>query len=279
MPFFVIMKRIIAIVFALAIAAGAYAQDQTIRAFSHRGGRLERDENTLLAFRESWEAGYTGFETDIRMSKDGVLYICHDNTLDRTTNGTGKLEEKTSAELDKLITKKGNPILRFEDLCRFFDGKDNLYVEWEMKTKPVESYPPERLKEYVEKVYAGVKSIKSKNSQMVFTSNDYRGLKLLQEYHPDAELLLIIGKPINDETIGIAKTVGIYTLGCTMNGTSREMVQKAHKEGITVSLWPSQSIEDFMYGAYVGADRLCTDIPLTVMDWMKKNAPWIKVIY
>lgn len=265
---------------ATLIPAGSIlAQTQTIRAFSHRGGRMERDENTLKAFQESWDAGYTGFETDIRMTKDGVCYMTHDNTLERTTNGTGVFEEKTAAEIDALRTKKGNKILRMDDFVKFLNGKDNLYVEWEFKTKPEKLYPQKRLEEYVEKVYQAAKSVKTKNSQFVFTSSDYRGLRYLQEHHPDAELLLIISKPINDETIAMAKTVGIYTLGCTMAGTSRQMVEKAHKAGITVSLWPGQSVEDFMLGAYLGCDRMCTDIPLTVKDWVKKNAPWLKVIY
>ena len=139
------MKKILAIAFALCLAAGAYAQTQTVRAFSHRGGRLERDENTAIAFQESWDAGYTGFETDIRMTKDGVLYLTHDHTLERTTNGSGIFEEKTAAEIEKLRTKKGNKMMTFEDFCKFLDGKDNLYVEFEFKTKPVELYPQERL--------------------------------------------------------------------------------------------------------------------------------------
>lgn len=273
------MKKSIISLLALTMAVSAYAQTQTIRAFSHRGGRLERDENTLMAFQESWDAGYTGFETDIRMTKDGVLYMTHDHTLERTTNGQGVFEEHTSAEIEKLRTKKGNKIMRFDEFCAFLDGKDNLYVEWEFKTKPVELYPQERLEMYVEKIYQAVKKIKTKNSQMVFTSSDYRGLRYLQMNHPDAELLLIISKPINDETIAMAKTVGIYTLGCHLAGTSRAMVEKAHKEGITVSLWPTLCVEDFMLGAYLGCDRMCTDVPLTVKDWMEKNAPWIKVIY
>ncbi|MBP5620206.1 MAG: glycerophosphodiester phosphodiesterase, partial [Bacteroidaceae bacterium] len=53
---------------ALFCATTMLAQTQAIRAFSHRGGRMERDENTLEAFQESWDGGYTGFETDIRMT-------------------------------------------------------------------------------------------------------------------------------------------------------------------------------------------------------------------
>lgn len=76
------MKKTLIVLMAAALSMSAYAQTQTIRAFSHRGGRMERDENTLMAFQESWDAGYTGFETDIRMTKDGVLYMTHDSTLE-----------------------------------------------------------------------------------------------------------------------------------------------------------------------------------------------------
>ena len=264
---------------ALCCASSVLAQSQAIRAFSHRGGRMERDENTLEAFQESWDGGYTGFETDIRMTTDGVCYIIHDETLERTSNGKGNLEKMTSAEIDVLRTKKGHRILRLEDLVQFFNGKDSLYVEWALKSRVEGLGSQERFEEYVEKVYQAAMSVKTKGSMMVFTSSDYRGLRYLQTHHPEAELLLIIGKPLNDETIAMAQLVGIKTLGCTMPGTSRAMVEKAHKAGITVSLWPGQSIEDFMLGAYLGADRMCTDVPLTVKAWVEKNAPWLNVKY
>ena len=257
----------------------ALAQTQQIRAFSHRGGRMEHDENTLYAFRKSWDAGYTGFETDVRMSADGVLYIMHDHSLDRPTNGHGILEEMNSSQIDSLRTKQDHPILRMDELARFFDGKDSLYVEWELKSGPQHLYPRERLETYVEKVYQTVQTIRTRGSQFVFTSSDYRGLRYLQEHHPEAELLLIIGQPLSDATIATALTVGIHTLGCTMQGTSREMVAKAHKAGITVSLWPGQSVEDFMLGAYLGADRMCTDVPIAVKQWVEAHAPWLNVKY
>ncbi len=57
------------------------------------------------------------------------------------------------------------------------------------------------------------------------------------------------------------------------------MVEKAHKEGMIVSLWPTHKIEDFMLAAYLGSDAMCTDIPFTMKPWLEKNAPWLKVIY
>jgi glycerophosphoryl diester phosphodiesterase len=255
------------------------AQSQEIRLFSHRGGRMEHDENTLSAFQASYDAGYRGFETDVRMTKDGALVITHDSSLDRTTNGSGKVEEKTEAEIRALDTKQGNKMMFLDELLDFLKDKKGLYVEFELKTKPVELYPEERLHAYCDKLYDAVMAVKPADAVFVFTSNDYRGLRYLQAKHPGVDMLLITSKPCSDETIDLCKAMGITRLGCTMDGTSRKAINKAHKEGLIVSLWPGQSVEDFMLGAYLGCDYMCTDKPITVKSYLEKNAPWIKVKY
>ncbi|RYD29583.1 MAG: glycerophosphodiester phosphodiesterase, partial [Verrucomicrobiaceae bacterium] len=55
--------------------------------FAHRGGAYEFEENTLAAFRSSYEAGVRGCELDIRMTKDGELVLLHDDSLQRTHQG------------------------------------------------------------------------------------------------------------------------------------------------------------------------------------------------
>ena len=92
-------------------------------------------------------------------------------------------------------------------------------------------------------------------------------------------MFIITDKPCNDETIYLCKTVGIKRLGATMDGTSRASVRRAHDEGIIVSLWPGKSVQDFMLGAYLGCDYMCTDIPVELKKWIAENAPWIKVKY
>ena len=280
------MKKIIVVLFALGLAACAFAQNQTIRAFSHRGGRLERDENTAKAFQDSWDAGYTGFETDIRRTADGVLYLTHDHTLERTTNGTGIFEQKTSAEIEQLRTKQGNKIMKFDEFIEFLQDKDNLYVEFELKTKPVELYPQELVEEVAERVYQAAKTIRTKNSVLRFTSSDIRGLRYLKKAHPDmiskgpkSELLIIFTTGVTDEAIETCKKEDIWVMGCKTDGTTRAMVQKAHNEGMMVSLWPTHKIADFMLAAYLGSDAMCTDIPFTMKPWLEKNAPWLHVIY
>jgi len=263
----------------VASAIGVSAQDQEIRVFSHRGGRLENDENTMQAFRASYDAGYRGFETDFRMTKDGALVVTHDSSLERTTDGTGIIEEKTLAEVRQLSTKQGNKLLTLEELMGFLRDKKGLYVEFEMKTQPETLYPADRLAEYCDKLYATVTASQPDDALFVFTSGDTRALRYMQQHHPDAQLLLITSKPCCDETIALCKALGIPRLGAKMGGTSRDAVRKAHKEGLTVSLWPGQSTADFMLGTYLGADYMCTDVPIMLKDWIAKNAPELNVKY
>jgi glycerophosphoryl diester phosphodiesterase len=69
---------------------------------AHRGGSLEAPENTLAAFRHAISLGIRFVECDVQMSRDGQLVVMHDETLDRTTNGTGYLRDHTFEELRRL---------------------------------------------------------------------------------------------------------------------------------------------------------------------------------
>ena len=274
------MKRIFIVLAAVSMTVTAIAQDQQVRFFSHRGGRMEYDENTISAFEASYKAGYRGYETDIRMTKDGKLVILHDSNLIRTTDTEGVVEEMTEAQIRKALTKKGNKVMFLDELMDWLDSKgDVTYVEFELKTSPVDLYPEERLREYCDKLYERVMRNKPEGATYLFTSGDYRGLRYLQQKHPGVQMLLITGKPCNDETIALCKAMGIDRLGATMDGTSRASVKKAHEQGLIVSLWPGQSTADAMLGVYLGADFLCTDIPVEVMKFMKSKAPWVMAVY
>ena len=71
--------------------------------FAHRGFSGYYPENTMLAFQKTAEESLAdGIELDIQMTKDGELVIMHDETLDRTTNGSGYLKDYTLEELKTL---------------------------------------------------------------------------------------------------------------------------------------------------------------------------------
>lgn len=70
--------------------------------FAHRGSRILWPENTMHAFQEAVDFGYRYIETDVRISKDGHVVVFHDATLERTTNGTGKVADWSLAQLQGL---------------------------------------------------------------------------------------------------------------------------------------------------------------------------------
>lgn len=69
---------------------------------AHRGSKSTRPENTLTAFREALHVGSDGIELDVHLSSDGEVVVIHDETVDRTTNGTGLVSELTLQELKSL---------------------------------------------------------------------------------------------------------------------------------------------------------------------------------
>ena len=175
------MKKYLSTLIWALMAVSAFAQEQQVRFFSHRGGRMEFDENTIPAFESSYKAGYRGYETDIRMTADGKLVILHDSNLKRTTDTEGVVEEMTEAQIRKARTKKGNKVMFLDELMDWLDSKgDVTYVEFELKTSPVDLYPEERLREYCDKLYDRVMRNKPSGATYLFTSGDYRGLRYLQ---------------------------------------------------------------------------------------------------
>lgn len=80
-----------------------------MKIWAHRGCSQMYPENTLLSFRKAIEIeGLAGIELDIQLTKDDYIAVCHDETVDRTTNGTGELKNFTLAQLKELKIDAGN---------------------------------------------------------------------------------------------------------------------------------------------------------------------------
>lgn len=85
-------------------------------AFAHRGYSPAGEENTMAAFRAAVELGYRYLELDVRTSSDGVLMVFHDETLDRTTDGTGRIGDHTFEQLRTVRVAGREPIPTFDEL-------------------------------------------------------------------------------------------------------------------------------------------------------------------
>jgi glycerophosphoryl diester phosphodiesterase len=76
--------------------------DRRVIAYAHQGGAWEGPSSTLYAVAAALEAGATAIELDVHATADGQLVVCHDPTVDRTTDGSGRIAELTYDELRAL---------------------------------------------------------------------------------------------------------------------------------------------------------------------------------
>ena len=249
----------------LAIGHSALAQESGPLVMAHRGGAHEFEENTLASFRTCYEKGIRGFETDVRMTKDGVLVILHDDSLDRTHKGSGPVESQTAAELKEVVSKKGEPLLFLDQLLDYFADKPGVYLELEMKVGNKSLYPDERVRELCRVLHRAAEAKKPRTSIYAYTSFDERPLKEIRSLDENAQTLMIVGKPLSDEMIQRAKTLKVNYIGCQLSGTSRTLVKEAQKQGFKVNCWPGHTVDDYFLSLGLGVNVHCTDIPMAVL--------------
>ena len=117
--------------------------EHNIYVAAHRGWSEKYPENTLEAFKAAIELGVDQLETDIRLTKDGELVIIHDESVDRTTNGSGKVKELTLEELKSLDAgvKKGEEFIgcripTFMEFMELIKDLPEMTIDFEIKEYP-----------------------------------------------------------------------------------------------------------------------------------------------
>lgn len=119
--------------------------NENIYVAAHRGWSSAYPENTMAAYRAAAELGVDQIETDIRITGDGELVLIHDATVDRTTNGTGLVREKTLAELRALDAGSwkgeefaGLQIPTLKEFLDFIATLPEMTIDFELKEYPVD---------------------------------------------------------------------------------------------------------------------------------------------
>ena len=135
---------------------------------AHRGASSERPECTLAAIHRAIEVGATAIEMDVRTSKDGGLFLLHDKTLDRTTNGTGRASKLSIKQLkqldagswfDRAYKDERIPTLREAlQICR---DKIDLLLDLKEKGDPYAKAVAEEVRRYGDpaRTIIGVRSV------------------------------------------------------------------------------------------------------------------------
>lgn len=220
----------------------------------HRGAKGERPENTLLGIEYALDCGLDGVEIDIHGSRDGVLTVIHDDTLDRTTNGRGAVKNHDFGDIQNLDAGNGQRVPRLEEVLELFAShprKSELTLFIEVKALGLEEQLIKLIQSYREEFKIIVKSF------------NHRVLKSIT--HSDAQIpcaCLIYGLPINP--VQIAKNCGAQTISVSIHTFDKKLVSDCHEQGITVCAWNCNSAEQIEYFRKTGLDWLCTDFPSKV---------------
>ena len=160
--------------------------------FAHRGSKGTHPENTLASFKEAVRVGSDGIELDVHLTKDGYLVVIHDETVDRTTNGTGEIRNLTLAEIKAMDAGSwfhnkyaGEKIPTLEEVLLLltelgFNGQLNI----ELKTDVIQ------YKGLVEKCLA-LQSAKDWPFAIVYSSFNPYTLVELKQANPSQEIGLL----------------------------------------------------------------------------------------
>lgn len=102
---------------------------------AHRGASGYAPENTLAAFKKALEFDIDVIELDVHLTKDNHLVVIHDKTVNRTTDGKGKVADKTLAELQKLDAGNGEKIPTLQEVLDLVNRKALVSIEIKGKVK------------------------------------------------------------------------------------------------------------------------------------------------
>ena len=202
---------------------------------AHRGLSHRYPENTVVAFREAAKVPYYyGMETDVQMTSDGVLVCMHDKTIDRTTNGTGKVSDYTWKELKKLWIDGGTGwnekyaqklhIPTFKEYVKICK-KANLVPYVELKFLTLEG---------VRKTIETLHKMGMKN-KYVLTSFRWEYLKEAAKYS-DAPLEFMHVRYTTD-LVDQVKGIKNCIIRPMARRTSKELVDYCHSQGLMVECY------------------------------------------
>ncbi len=254
---------------------------------SHRGGRREYDDNSARGFALSLEHGLRGFETDLHLTADGEIVVMHDSSVERTTDGSGVVEEMTRGEIGRLRLKmSGDPVPFLSDLLEIFRGRGDIMVEFELKSHggnicgreppPDEDLPGRRLREYCRKVRDQVASAMPAGTYR-FTSFRRDTLAAMREVDPGAPLGLITHE-LTDDDLGFAREIGAVRVGPRWGRTPEAMVRKAVAAGFEVTLWMIEDAAAYGRAAEWGATGATTDRPFYMFDTLQRTRRTVVIV-
>lgn len=234
--------------------------DKTRSFIGHRGMPHVAPENTLPSYQRAYDNNITIWETDLDLTSDGIWVLMHDNTVDRTTDGTGSINSLTLEQVKKLNIDISDSIYQ--------GTKVPTFEEWILLAKKLNCLPfaeLKRLNATEEEIKTIVDIVKKYNMEekFAFCSFGNAVLEKVRKYSFKIQLWWI-SNDITQDTINWCKRVGNAHLYPENNVITKEKVLFANSQGINIATWTVNDSETaqklFDYGVCLVASDLLSEV-------------------
>ncbi|WP_052849001.1 glycerophosphodiester phosphodiesterase [Streptomyces avicenniae] len=210
----------------------------------HRGLMAVEPENTLRSFRRAEAAGVGAVELDVHLSKDGALVVMHDATVDRTTDGSGRIGDLTLAELRALDAGLGERVPLFAEAAEAVGAP----LQAEIKDRAA----ARALVGEIERLGLG--------GRVTVISFHDAALREVRGLLPDMPLALVTGRS-TDTAPERAVALGAGMISCELARLDADVVSRAHGAGLRVIAWTVNTADDLARVRDLGLDGVVTDTP------------------
>lgn len=219
---------------------------------AHRGGGSLAPENTLGSIRLGASMGFQAVEFDVMLAGDGTPVIIHDETLERTTNGRGRVPDMAYEELARFDAGKGNRIPKYDEavaLCRELGICANVEIK---PAKGHERKTGEAVARMTRELWRGAPLAPLLSS---FSIDALAGARAVA---PELARGYLVDKVPRDwrDTM---KRLACVALHCNYKSLSPELAREIHGAGYAILLWTVNEPADARRLLAMGADCLVTD--------------------
>lgn len=237
--------------------------------WAHRGASGYMPENTLLSFQKAIEMHADGIELDIQLSKDGEIVVCHDESIDRTSNGSGYIKDYTLEELKQFNFNKTHPEVGFCEIPTMQEVFDlikptDLTINIELKTG---IFFYEGIEE---KIIRMVKENEMED-RVFYSSFNHMSILKVKELNPHAKTAFLYQDgPI--DMPAYAKKHGVDAIHPALYNLQYPNVMKdANKYGLEVNVWIANTKEHILFCLGQGVHAIFTDYPDLALDVLNGN--------
>ena len=209
-------------------------------------------ENTLLAFKKAIDMGADMIELDVHVCKSGEVVVMHDETVDRTTDGSGRIEDKTLTELKGLNMEKGERISTLTEVLDFVDKKVKLCIEVKDKNTAME------VRAIIEKY---IEENGWNYDDFIISSYHHNELEQLKNKDPEIKIGVLSNVIPPIEFLGFAKKIKAYSVNVPVDRIDSKFVAKAHKMGLKVFVFAANDSGEIEKAKEINADYICSNFP------------------